>query len=139
MSTPKPRDLTVELPTFFIDRDLGRKAFPDGLRAAGIRVVTSAEHYGVEECGLVFDETWMLEAAGNGWSAFCCDAKNRKRRRPAERAALLESGLREFILNGNVAAQENVTRVLTNLDAIAAACTQPGPFVYRVHPTVSND
>jgi len=48
---------------------------------------------------------------------------------------LLESGLREFILNGNVLAQENVTRVLANLDAIATACTQPGPFVYRVHPT----
>ena len=77
----------------------------------------------------------MLEAAGHGWPVFCCDAKHRKRRRPAERAALLESGLREYILNGNVLAQENVTRVLANFDAIATACTQLGPFVYRVHPT----
>lgn len=61
--------------------------------------------------------------------------KHRKRHRPAERAALLESGLREFVLYGNVLARKNVTRVLTNLDAIATACTLPGPFVYRVHPT----
>ncbi len=54
--------------------------------------------------------------------------------RPSERAALLESRLREFVLNGNVTAQENVVRVLANLDVIAAACTRPGPFVYRVHP-----
>jgi len=77
----------------------------------------------------------MLQAAGQGWPVFCCDAKHRKHRRPAERAALLESGLQEFILNGNALAQENVTLVLANLDAIATACTQPGPFVYRVHAT----
>lgn len=97
-------------------------------------VVTIAEHYGAKESEQVEDETWMIEVAGNGWPVFCCDAKHRKRRRPAERAALLESGLREFVLNGNVLARENVTRVLANLDAIATACTQPGPFVYRVHP-----
>jgi hypothetical protein len=135
VSIPKPPDEVLELPTFFIDRDLGRKAFPTGLRAAGLSVVTIAEHYGIEKSETVEDQTWMLEAAGHGWPVFCCDAKHRKRRRPAERAALLESGLREFILNGNVLAQENVTRVLANLDAIATACTQPGPFVYRVHPT----
>ena len=135
MFTPKPPDEALELPTFFIDRDLGRKAFPDGLRAAGMSLVTIAEHYGDEVSEAVEDEIWMLEAAGNGWPVFCCDAKHRKRRRPAERAALLESGLREFILNGNVLARENVTRVLANLEAIATACTRPGPFVYRVHPT----
>lgn len=60
--------------------------------------------------------------------------QHRKRRRPAERAALLDSGVREFVLNGNVAATENVSRVLVNLTAIVIACHQPGPFVYRVHP-----
>lgn len=134
MSTPKQPDRDLELLTFFIDRDLGRLAFPGGLRAAGLSVVTLAEHYGVDESGNVADEVWMFEAARNGWPVFCCDSKHRKRRRPAERAALLESGVREFVLNGNVMAQENVTRVLANLDTIAAACARPGPFVYRVHP-----
>lgn len=127
--------MTLDLPTFFIDRDLGRKAFPEGLRSAGIRVVTSAEHYGIEECALVFDETWILEAAGNGWPAFCCDAKHRKRRRPAERPALLESGLREFILNGKCSGpgerQESTGQPRCDSDRLHP----DWPFVYRVHPT----
>ena len=131
MSIPKRPDPELELLTFFIDRGLGR--LPGGLRAAGLSVVTLAEHYGVDESENVADEVWMFEAARHDWPVFCCDSKHRKRRRPAERAALLESGLREFVLNGNVMAQENVTRVLANLDAITTACTRPGPFVYRVH------
>lgn len=135
MSTPKPPDPPLELPTFFTDRDLGRRAFPDGLRAAGLTVVTIFEHYGIEASEAVLDHEWLPEAARFGWPVLCCDSKHRKRRRPAERAALLDSGAREFVLNGNVPATENVTRVLRNLAAIAAACELPGPFVYRVHPT----
>ncbi len=96
MSTPKPPD-GVELPTFFIDRDLGRIAFPDGLRAAGLSIVTIAEHYGVQASEQIEDETWMFEAAEHDWPVFCCDSQHRKRRRPAERAALLSSGLRELM------------------------------------------
>ncbi len=92
MSTPKPPD-GLELPTFFIDRDLGRIAFPAGLRAAGLTIVTIAERYGIQASEQVEDEAWMFEAAGHDWPVFCCDSKHRKRRRPAERAALLDSGL----------------------------------------------
>ena len=53
---------------------------------------------------------------------------HRKRRRPAERAALLDSGVQEFVLNGNVPAAENVTRVMHNLEAIVTACRSPGPL-----------
>jgi hypothetical protein len=42
--------------------------------------------------------------------------------------------VQNFILNGNVSAVTNVERVLHDLAAILAACTTPGPFVYRVHP-----
>ncbi|MBW0089664.1 hypothetical protein I4I73_02120 [Pseudonocardia sp. KRD-184] len=131
MSTPRRPDT----PTFFTDRDLGRLAFPDGLRAAGLTVVTIFEHYGVEESQTVVDDVWLPEAARRGWPVLCCDSKHRKRRRPAERAALLDSGVREFVLNGNVPAAENVARVLQNLPAIVAACRRPGPFVFRVHPS----
>jgi len=48
VSTPKPPERSGNLPTFFTDRDLGRLAFPDGLRAAGLAVVTIFDHYGVE-------------------------------------------------------------------------------------------
>lgn len=135
MSTPKPPDPPGDLPTFFTDRDLGRLAFPDGLRAAGLNVVTIFEHYGIEESQSVADHDWLPETARRGWPVLCCDSKHRKRRRPAERAALLDSGVREFVLNGNVPAAENVARVLRNLNAIVVACDLPGPFVYRVHPT----
>ncbi len=134
MSTPKPPDLPHNLPTFFTDRDLGRLAFPDGLRAGGLTIVTIFEHYGIEASQAVLDDEWLPEAARRGWPVLCCDSKHRKRRRPAERAALLDSGVREFVLNGNVPAAENVTRVLRNLSAIVDACDMPGPFVYRVHP-----
>jgi PIN like domain len=134
VSIPKPPDLPGDLPTFFTDRDLGRLAFPDGLRAAGLSVVTIFEHYGIEASQSVADDVWLPEAAHRGWPVLCCDSKHRKRRRPAERAALLDSGVREFVLNGNVAAAENVSRLMHNLTAIIAACARPGPFVYRVHP-----
>jgi hypothetical protein len=120
--------------TFFIDRDLGRHAFPNGLRRAGLVVITLAEHYGIPHDQEVADHEWMLEAARHGWPVLGCDAKHRRRRRPAERAVLIEAGVQNFILNGNVSALENVERVLHNLAAILAACATPGPFVYRIHP-----
>ncbi len=135
MSTPKPPELLGQLPTFFTDRDLGRLAFPQGLRAAGLSIVTIFEYYGVEASQTVLDNEWLPEAARRGWPVLCCDSKHRKRRRPAERAALLDGAVREFVLNGNVPAAVNVDRVMHNLEAIVAVCSMPGPFVYRVHPT----
>lgn len=69
MSTPKPPELPENLPTFFTDRDLGRMAFPQGLRAAGLTVATIFEHYGVEASQTVADEEWLVEAARRDWPA----------------------------------------------------------------------
>jgi hypothetical protein len=115
--------------------------FPNGLRRARLVVITLAEHYGIPRDQEVADHEWMLEAARHGWPVLGCDAKHRRRRRPAERAALIQAGVQNFVLNGNVSALENVERVLHNLAAILAACATPGPFVYRIHParTISND
>lgn len=96
--------------------------------------MTLAEHYGVPQDERVEDHVWMLEATTRGWPVLGCDSKHRKRRRPAERAALIESGVRVFVLNGNVTAEQNVERVLSNLADIYDACAVAGPFVYRVHP-----
>jgi hypothetical protein len=98
----------------------------------GLSIVTIFEHYGIEASQAVQDDEWLPEAARRGWPVLCCDSKHR---RPAERAALLDSGVQEFVLNGNVPAAENVARVMHNLAAIVVACSSPGPFVYRVHPT----
>ncbi|MGH3868306.1 MAG: hypothetical protein ACRDQ4_19735 [Pseudonocardiaceae bacterium] len=76
----------------------------------------------------------MPDAARRGWPVFGCDSQHRRRRRPAERAALIDNAVQAFILNGQVTAAANVDRVLDNLGAIIAACAEPGPFVYRIHP-----
>lgn len=56
------------LPELFLDRSLGRLKVPGLLRAAGLNLVTLAEHYGVPDDESVADETW-LELAGTrvGW------------------------------------------------------------------------
>jgi len=120
--------------TFFIDRDLGRHAFPEGLRQAGLIVVTLAEYYGIPRDEEIPDHQWMVDAAQHGWPVLGCDFQRRRRRRPAERAVLIDAGVQNFILDGSVSAVENVERVVRNLAAILAACDTPGPFVYRVHP-----
>jgi hypothetical protein len=51
------------LPDLFLDRSLGRKKVPDLLRAAGLRLVTLAEHYGIPADEGVADTEW-LELAG---------------------------------------------------------------------------
>lgn len=35
---------------------------------------------------------------------------------------------------GQLTAVQKVERLITNMPAIALACRQSGPFVYRVHP-----
>ncbi|MGH3921450.1 MAG: hypothetical protein ACRDTT_00990 [Pseudonocardiaceae bacterium] len=67
MSTPKPPNGQAGGLTFFIDRDLGRHAFPEGLRRAGLVVVTMAEHYGVPHDQDMLDHEWMVEAARHHW------------------------------------------------------------------------
>ncbi len=134
MSTPQPPSDHKGRPTFFIDRDLGRHAFPEGLRQAGLTVVTLAEYYGVPRDQEVADHEWMSEAARLGWPVLGCDSQHRRRRRPAERAVLIDAAVQNFILNGRISAVENVERVVHNLAAILAVCDMPGPFVYRVHP-----
>ena len=121
------------LPTLFIDRSLGRHQVPAGLRAAGLRVVTLAEHYGVPRDQSVADVTWLAETAALGWVSLGKDA--RLRRRPAEREVIRLSGARcLYFTRADLVAAEYLRRVLSNLDAISSACAQPGPFIYVIHP-----
>jgi len=83
VSTPTPPSAHAGGPTFFIDRDLGRHAFPEGLRQAGLIVVTMAEHYGMPRDQTMLDREWMVEVARHGRPVFGCDIKHCRRRRPA--------------------------------------------------------
>ena len=121
-----------ELPDLFLDRSLGRIKVPGFLRAAGLRLVTLSEHYGVPADEDVRDEEWLALAGTQGWVVFMKDTRVRYNR--AERAAVQAHRVRCFCLSSQkLPAAEMVTRFLDNLDAITRACAEPGPFIYAVH------
>ena len=120
------------LPDLFLDRSLGRIVVPSLLRAAGLRLTTLAEHYGVPADEKVPDEDWLELAGARGWLVFMKDAGVRYNL--AEREAVKAHRARCFCLsNQNLTGEAMAGRFLDNLDAIAAACVADGPFIYAVH------
>lgn len=105
----------------------------DGLRAVGISVITLAEYYGVPADERVSDVEWLTDAGRNGWVGIKADANIRRKDAP-ERRALVKARVQTFLLSGQLTAVQKVERLITNMPAIALACRQSGPFVYRVHP-----
>lgn len=122
----------AELPDLFLDRSLGRIKVPLLLRAAGLRLVTLAEHYGVPADQQVKDAQWLELVAQRGWVAFHKDPSIRKN--IAERQAIIEHRTRSFCLSRqDLTADEMASRYLRNLGAITAACAADGPFIYAVY------
>ncbi len=120
------------LPELFLDRSLGRIKVPRLLREAGLNLVTLAEHYGVPTDESVADEEWLALAGQQGWAVFMKDT--RIRYNPAERAAVREHDVRCFCLSSqSLSGEEMADRFLDNLEAIVAACTEAGPFIYVVY------
>ncbi|MCA1736232.1 MAG: hypothetical protein LC739_08985 [Actinobacteria bacterium] len=120
------------LPDLFLDRSLGRIKVPALLRAAGLRLTTLAEHYGLPADDDIRDADWLELAGRNGWAVFMKDARVRYNR--AERDAVKTHRVRCFCLsNRNLSGADMAARFLDNLVSITAACSRPGPFVYAVH------
>lgn len=120
------------LPDLFLDRSLGRIVVPDLLRAAGLRLITLAEHYGIPEDETVTDAEWLELAGSRSWIVFMKDA--RIRYTPAEREAVKAHRVRCFCLsNQNLAGEAMAARFLDNLEAIVTASSDAGPFIYAVH------
>jgi PIN like domain len=120
------------LPDLFTDRDLGRVQVLGLLRAAGLRLITLAEHYGIPADEKVADTTWLAEVGQRGWVALMKDESIRRTK--AERTAVKQYGVRCFCLTRqSLTAQEMASRFLHNLSAIERACSQPGPFIYAVY------
>jgi hypothetical protein len=119
------------LPELFLDRSLGRHQVPHALRAAGLTVRTLAEEYGIPADEHVADAEWLARAGDQGWPVLMKD--ERIRYRPAERTALTAHRVQAFCLtSGNLLAVEMAARYLAVIDDIAAACREPGPFLYAV-------
>jgi hypothetical protein len=81
-------------PVFFSDENLGRRVFPERLRAAGVRLEIHLDHFaqGAE------DQSWLREVAKRGWVLLTLDARLRYNR--LERDAIMEHGLAAFIVAG---------------------------------------
>jgi hypothetical protein len=119
------------LPTLFLDRSLGRRQVPDLLRAAGLRLRTLAEVYGIPADETIADVDWLTRAGCEGWVVLMKD--ERIRYRPAERAALVDHRVRAFCLtSGNLRAAEMAEQYIAVLDKLTAACAAEGPFLYVV-------
>ncbi len=120
------------LPDLFLDRSLGRIKVPELLRAASLRLVTLAEHYGIPADETVADEEWLQLAGEQGWAVFMKDT--RIRYNPAERGAVQEHEVQCFCLSSqSLSAKDMASRFLDNLKPITGACGRPGPFIYAVH------
>ena len=120
------------LPDLFIDRSLGRLQVPALLRAAGLRLVTLAERYGIPGDETIEDVRWLRDVGERGEVAFKKD--ERIRYNPAEKAAVITFAVRGFYLTRqDLPARVMADRYLHNLDAITAACAAPGPFLYAVN------
>ena len=126
MSPPKQQP-----PRFFLDRSLGRKSVPEGLRADAWDIVTLAEHYGVPADERVADVDWIEEAARQGWPILMKD--KRIRHRQAEIEAVVTHRARCFVITrGDLPSAEMVHRFIANRAAIFAAAARTGPYIYSV-------
>lgn len=118
-------------PHFFLDRSLGRNQVPQLLRADGWSLTTLSEHYGVPADEGVEDVEWLSMAGAAGWPVLMKDEKIRYR--TAERAAILNAGVRAFCLtNGNLLAAEMADRFIRHKRAIWAAARATDPMIYAV-------
>jgi hypothetical protein len=122
------------LPDLFIDRSLGRIQVPQLLRAAGLRLTTLAERYGIPADENIADEEWLTDVGRRGEVAFMKDG--RVRYNTAEKTVIIRHRVRCFCLaRRDLSAVQMADRFLRNLDRIAATGSEVGPFLYAVHET----
>jgi len=91
----------VEPLVFFLDRNLGKHTIADALRQAGAEVQIHDDHFRQDTP----DEEWLREVGPRRWIVLTKDTQIRYRAH--ERAALMQAGVRAFVLiAGNLAGRE---------------------------------
>lgn len=127
-SMPSP----PELPRIFVDRSLGAIEVPGILRAQGLDLITMREHYGENYGQTVADHDWIALVAQQNWIGLHKDAQIR--RRALEQASVMETGARMFcVADGNLTAADAAQWILNNINRIARAAAQPGPYIYAIY------
>lgn len=122
-----------EPPRFFLDRGLNAESIAAALRGAGLDCQTMDDRYGQEAGKHIEDPQWITEATEDGLILLHKDKKIR--RRPIEKAALIESEARSFAMaNGNITGAEIVARFINNLPRMLNVIERRGgPYFYHVH------
>lgn len=117
---------------FLLDRDIGRYQVSAALQERDLAVRTLFDVYGERE-QFVTDVEWLTRAGEERWAVITADA--RIRRRPLERDAVDRWQVKVFTMpHGNLTGQQQVARVIDNLDAILRAVARPGPAIYVLLP-----
>ncbi len=109
------------LSELFLGRSLGRIQVPRFLRAAGLRLTTLAERYGVLADESVSDVTWVSDAGDRREAVLMKDA--RVRYNPAEKQALPDSRVRA-LCPPSMAPAIMVQLQLDHLGGITYACQE---------------
>jgi hypothetical protein len=114
-----------ESPVFFVDRCLGRRAFPEPLRECGLLVELHDDHFDVAAP----DEEWLSEVGRRGWIVLTRDL--RIRYRAIEREAALANGVRMISLTARRLAAEELGRAFAaSIDRVINFLTRhPRPFI----------
>ena len=117
---------------FFLDRGVGSRIVPEGLRAAGWIVTTMDERYGREASQGIADTTWIRDASRAGEVVITKDRAIAKR--PLEAEAIYYSEARVFaIASAQITGPEQLERLLSNASRIERLSIQPGPWVFGVY------
>lgn len=116
------------MPSFFVDRSLGRATVVSRLREAGFEVIA---HDAVLPQD-TDDATWIRHAAERGWVILTKDGAIR--RNPLERAAYREAGARVFILtSAGISGAEMAGIFIAAMSRIEKRCAEiEAPFVFAV-------
>ncbi len=98
----------------------------------GLTVHTLSSVYGEAAAQELDDETWLADAGRHNWIVLMKD--DAIRRRPTERDALAEAGVRTFCLtNAQLRQIEQTARFVDNIARILRQAQMPGPYIYGVY------
>ena len=110
---------------------MGSRIVPEGLRAAGWRVVTMDERYGLDHSQNVADVDWIRDACMEGDLIIAKDRAIAKR--PLEVDAVVANRAQAFIIaSANITGMQMLDRLLANAASIERAADAEGPFVWSV-------
>ena len=128
-SAANSKSKQLEPLVFFLDRSLGKEIIANALRAAGADLRIHDDLFAQD----ARDQDWLPEVGKQGWIVLTKDSHIKHRL--VERTALLESGVRAFVLvSGNVTGPEMAAIFVKALPRMKRfAAKHAPPFIAKIH------